>query len=28
VIKRPVLERDGHYHLGFADDQYHALFGA
>lgn len=28
VIKRPVLECDGHYHLGFADDQYQALFGA
>jgi len=28
VIKRPVLERDGQYHLGFAEDQYHAIFGA
>ena len=28
VIKRPVLERDGHYHLGFAEAQYQALFGA
>jgi len=28
VIKRPVLERDSHYHLGFAEDQYEALFGA
>ena len=28
VIKRPVLERDGRYHLGFADDQYKELFGA
>ena len=28
VIKRPVLERDGQYHLGFAEDQYEALFGA
>jgi len=28
VIKRPVLERDGRYHLGFAEDQYQALFGA
>ena len=28
VIKRPVLERDGRYHLGFAEDQYEALFGA
>jgi arsenate reductase len=27
VIKRPVLEREGRYHLGFAEDQYHALFG-
>jgi arsenate reductase (glutaredoxin) len=27
VIKRPVLERDGRYHLGFAEDQYDALFG-
>jgi arsenate reductase len=27
VIKRPVLERDGHYHLGFAENQYQALFG-
>lgn len=27
VIKRPVLERDGTYHLGFAEDHYHALFG-
>lgn len=28
VIKRPVLERDGHYHLGFADDQYQSIFGS
>lgn len=28
VIKRPVLEIDGRYHLGFADDQYEELFGA
>jgi len=28
VIKRPVLERDGRYHLGFAEEQYEALFGA
>lgn len=28
VIKRPVLERDGQYHLGFAEDQYQDLFGA
>ena len=28
VIKRPVLERDGRYHLGFAEAQYQALFGA
>ncbi len=28
VIKRPVLERDGRYHLGFAEEQYQALFGA
>lgn len=28
VIKRPVLERDGRYHLGFAGQQYQALFGA
>ncbi|HWR76115.1 MAG TPA: ArsC family reductase [Thiobacillus sp.] len=27
IIKRPVLERDGHYHLGFAENQYQALFG-
>lgn len=28
VIKRPVLERDGRFHLGFAEDQYTAIFGA
>ncbi|HEX7972636.1 MAG TPA: ArsC family reductase [Thiobacillus sp.] len=28
VIKRPVLERDGSYFLGFAEDQYQTLFGA
>ncbi|MBU1223906.1 MAG: ArsC family reductase [Gammaproteobacteria bacterium] len=28
VIKRPVLEHDGRYHLGFAEEQYEALFGA
>ncbi|MDP1646416.1 MAG: ArsC family reductase [Thiobacillus sp.] len=28
VIKRPVLERNGHYHLGFAEAHYQALFGA
>jgi arsenate reductase len=28
VIKRPVLERDGRFHLGFAEDQYRAIFGA
>ncbi|MCD6706131.1 MAG: ArsC family reductase [Thiobacillus sp.] len=27
VIKRPVLERDGRYHLGFAEDHYQAIFG-
>ncbi len=27
VIKRPVLEHDGRYHLGFAEDQYQAIFG-
>ena len=27
VIKRPVLERNGQYHLGFAEEQYQALFG-
>ena len=28
VIKRPILELNGQYHLGFSDDQYQALFGA
>ena len=28
VIKRPVLERHGRYHLGFAEDHYQAIFGA
>lgn len=28
VIRRPVLEHHGRYHLGFADDQYQAIFGA
>jgi len=28
VIKRPVLDRDGTYHLGFTEDQYQTLFGA
>jgi arsenate reductase len=28
VIKRPVLELDGRYHLGFADGQYEELLGA
>jgi arsenate reductase len=28
VIKRPVLEHDGRYHVGFAEEQYEALFGA
>ncbi len=27
VIKRPVLEYDGHYHLGFTEAQYQAIFG-
>jgi arsenate reductase len=27
VIKRPILERDGTYHVGFVDDAYDALFG-
>ena len=27
VIKRPVLECDGTYHLGFAEEHYQALFG-
>ena len=28
VIKRPVLEHEGQYYLGFAEDQYQAIFGA
>jgi Spx/MgsR family transcriptional regulator len=28
VIKRPVLEQDGHFHLGFSEHQYQAIFGA
>ena len=28
VIKRPVLEIDGAYHLGFDEDQYQDIFGA
>lgn len=28
VIKRPVLEVDGIFHIGFSEDQYQALFGA
>ena len=28
VIKRPVLERDGRYHLGFAEDHYQSIFGS
>ena len=28
VIKRPVLELNGRYHPGFAEEQYQALFGA
>ena len=28
VIKRPVLEVEGRYHLGFAEEQYQTLFGA
>jgi arsenate reductase len=28
VIKRPVLEHEGRYYLGFAEDQYRAIFGA
>ena len=27
VIKRPVLEIKGRYHLGFAEEQYQTLFG-
>lgn len=28
LIKRPVLEIEGRYHLGFAEEQYQTLFGA
>lgn len=28
VIKRPVLEIDGAYHIGFSDEHYQALLGA
>ena len=28
VIKRPVLERDGTYYLGFAEDLYQSIFGS
>ncbi len=28
VIKRPILEKDGQYHVGFSEDHYQALFGA
>lgn len=28
VIKRPVLEHEGRYYLGFAEAQYQAIFGA
>jgi arsenate reductase len=28
VIKRPVLEIEGSYHLGFAEEHYQTLFGA
>jgi arsenate reductase len=27
VIKRPVLEMNGRYHLGFSEEQYQAIFG-
>lgn len=27
VIKRPVLELDGAYHIGFSEDQYQSIFG-
>lgn len=26
AIKRPLLENDGHYHLGFSTEQYQAIF--
>lgn len=28
VIKRPVLEHAGRYHLGFSEDQYQSIFGS
>lgn len=28
LIKRPVLERDGNFHVGFSDDLYRHIFGA
>ncbi len=28
VIKRPVLERNGKYHLGFTEDLYQSIFGS
>ena len=28
VIKRPVLEHDGRYHLGFTEDHYQSIFGS
>lgn len=28
VIKRPILEYNGHYHLGFTEADYQAIFGA
>jgi arsenate reductase len=27
AIKRPVLERDGRYHIGFTEAQYQTIFG-
>lgn len=27
LIKRPVLEAEGRYHLGFSESQYQAIFG-
>ncbi|MDX3773706.1 ArsC family reductase [Chromatiaceae bacterium AAb-1] len=27
MIKRPLLEKDGQYHLGFSEKQYQAIFG-
>ncbi|MGA9163393.1 MAG: ArsC family reductase [Thiobacillus sp.] len=28
VIKRPVLEVEGRYHLGFTEEQYQSIFGS